>query len=346
MRALVLVLCSLVVTLPLGAQVDRTRVSIAGERWQINGRVTDPGTAAEGRLMNLRVVNAVFEDDRPRDVWPIVLPASFDPDGNTASFIARLPDYVTAGVRAFTLSLQGGSPNYEGAHNSAFDQDGSLRPAYLARVARVLDAADRQGAVVILGLFYQRQHGREPTRLPRALAGRDAIRAAVVNAARWLRDRQSMNVLLEIANEYAHAGFANWQDGDWLRSPPAQIELIELARSAYPGLLVSTSGMGSGVIDTGIAAAADFVLLHTNNTPLDAYAARIGDARRHGKPVVINEDDKIGPDGAEAARRAVEAGASWGFMHSRANQYAPFTFQGPADDPDVYRILAQLTGRR
>jgi hypothetical protein len=296
--------------------------------------------------MNVRMVNAVFEDDRPHDVRPAALPAAFDPDTNTDQFIGRLPEYVAAGVRAFTLNLQGGSPNYEGAHNSAFDQDGSLRPGYLARVARVLDAADREGALIILGLFYQRQHAREPTRLPRALAGRAAIRAAVVNVVRWLGEHGSTNVLLEISNEYAHAGFANWQDGAWLQSPAGQIELIALARATEPGLLVSTSGMGSAVMDAAIAAQADFILLHTNSTPLDAYAARIADARRHGKPVVINEDDKVGPDGAEAARRAVEAGASWGLMHSRVNQYAPFAFRGPDDDVKTYAMIARLTGGR
>jgi hypothetical protein len=214
----------------------------------------------------------------------------------------------------------------------------------MARVARVLEAADRQGAAVILGILYQRQHARDPTRLPRALAGRDAIRAAVVNAVRWLRDRATTHVLVEIANEYEHAGFANWHDGDWLRRPAGQIELIALARSTFPGLLVSTSGMGSAVMDAQIAQQADFVLLHTNSTPLDAYAARIADARRHGKPVVINEDDKIGPDGAEAARRAVEAGASWGLMLSRVNQYAPFAFRGPDDDVEIYRMVSRLTG--
>lgn len=344
MRAPIVALASLACLLPAAAaQRPETRVGIQGERWTINGRVTYPGAAAEGRLMNVRMVNATFEDDRPRDAWPGVLPQTFDPDANTTRFLNRVSDYVRAGAGAFTLNLQGGSPNYEGAHNSAFDADGSLRSAYLARVARVIDAADRDGAVVILGLFYQRQHGRAPTHLPRALAGRDAIRAAVVNTANWLHARGWTNVILEIANEYAHAGFANWNDGGWLRSPEGQAELIALARSTHPTLLVSTSGMGSGVIDDRIAAAADFILLHTNNTPLDAYAARIANARRHGKPVVINEDDKVGADGAEAARRAVAAGAGWGFMHSRVNQYAPFTFAGPEDDPDVYRVIRALT---
>jgi len=71
------------------------------------------------------MVNATFEDRHRND---------FDPDRNTAAFLAHLPDYASHGVRAFTFCLQGGMPGYEGALNSAFEADGSLRPSYLERV--------------------------------------------------------------------------------------------------------------------------------------------------------------------------------------------------------------------
>src|SRR5687767_321989 len=115
-----------------------TRVSIAFGQWQINGKVTYPGTKAEGLLMNVRMVNAVFEDanDTTR-------PEGFHPDANVDAFIAQIPDYVASGVRAFTIGLQGDMRGYEGAVNSAFNPDGSLRDAYLTRVRRVIDACDR-----------------------------------------------------------------------------------------------------------------------------------------------------------------------------------------------------------
>ena len=53
--------------------------------------------------------------------------AGFDPDKNTAAFLAHVPDYSRHGVRAFTLCLQGGMPGYEGAINSAFDDTAALR---------------------------------------------------------------------------------------------------------------------------------------------------------------------------------------------------------------------------
>jgi hypothetical protein len=175
------------------AEARRTSVSIAGATWQLNGKVTYPRTAAEGQLMNVRMVNAVFEDanDATR-------PPGFDPDANTRAFIKRLPAYVSQGARAFTIGLQGGDPRYEGAVNTAFAPDGSLRESYLARVSRVIEAADRHGAVVILGCFYQRQD--------QTLKDEDAVRAGVANVARWIRDNRFTNVVLEIANEFGHKG--------------------------------------------------------------------------------------------------------------------------------------------
>src|SRR5262245_47821738 len=40
----------------------RTHVSLRGARWCINDEPTNRGTRAEGLLMNVRMVNAVFED--------------------------------------------------------------------------------------------------------------------------------------------------------------------------------------------------------------------------------------------------------------------------------------------
>lgn len=125
-----------------------TKVSISGTDWLINGKPVNPGAAAEGRLMNVRMVNATFED-RNR--------SGFDPEANTDRFIEKIPDYAARGVNAFTLCLQGGMPGYEGAVNSAFEPDGSLREEYLRRVERVIRACDQNSVVVILGLYYQRQ---------------------------------------------------------------------------------------------------------------------------------------------------------------------------------------------
>jgi CubicO group peptidase (beta-lactamase class C family) len=296
---------------PLAAAAPHTRVTIANTQWRLNGQPTYAAAEAEGLLLNVRMVNAVFEDANRR---------AFDPDANTARFLAALPDYLDQGVRAFTLSLQGGDPGYEGALNSALTPDGALKSPYMRRVARVIDACDRAGAAVILSIFYQRQdqHLRDDR----------AIRAAVRNVARWVRRAGYRNVLLEISNEFAHRGF----DHALLKSPAGQAEL-----------LVSTSGMGDCRIPPELAAASDYLTPHLNNTPLDDIPRRLADLRAHGKPILVNEDDKVGALGVQSARACVAARVSWGFMASQVNQRHPFRFDGANDDPHVYAFLKHVT---
>ncbi|MCL5279883.1 MAG: DUF1593 domain-containing protein [Planctomycetes bacterium] len=297
-------------------------VAIREGRWFLNGEVTYRGTRAQGLLMNVRMVNAAFEDRNRLD---------FDPEANTTEFIARIPDYVAYGVRAFTVCLQGGSTGYEGALNSAFNPDGSLRDSYLRRVRRIIEACDRSGAVVILGCFYQRQD--------QVLNDEAAVRAGVVNVAQWVKASGFTNVILEIANEFGHSGF----DHQLLKTPEGIAELVRLAKQTLPTLLVSASGLGSGRLAEAVARASDFLLIHFNSTPMEDVPACIAALKKFGKPIVCNEDTKEGAAGAQAAEVCVANGASWGLMLVEINQHFPFTFKGAADDPEVYAAIQRLT---
>lgn len=299
-----------------------TRVGIDGMRWTLNGEVTYPGARAEGLLMNVRMVNATFEDRNRTD---------FDPDANTDAFISAIPSYHEHGVRAFTLCLQGGMPDYEGALNSAFESDGSLRMGYLDRVERVIRVCDDLGIAVILGCFYQRQD--------QVLADADAVRRAAVNTVRWVGDRGFENVVIEVANEHAHRGFTH----DIIRRPEEHAELIRETKAANPDLIVSTSGMGSGRKADVVGEAVDFIIIHFNNTDTVDVPDRIEAMKVFGKPVVCNEDVKVGKRGAEVASLCVEHQCSWGLMHRTINQAYPFVFDGADDDPIVYGRLKELT---
>jgi CubicO group peptidase (beta-lactamase class C family) len=301
-----------------------TQIEIRDGRWMINGRPTNPDSAAEGLLMNVRMVNATFEDLAKPD---------FDADANTDSFISRIAEYAASGVNAFTLCLQGGMPGYEGARNSAFAADGTLRTGYLARVERVIQACDRNSMAVILGLYYQRQSA--------VLRDEAAIQAGVVNVAQWVQRRGFRNVVLEIANEYPHGGFVHAA----IRDPKKQAALIRLAKQTAPGLLVSASGYGDGRIHPEVAEAADFLLPHWNGTPVEQIPRRLSELKRFGKPIVCNEDDKKGTNAAAALRASLEGGSGYGLMLKEKNQTFPFQFSGPSDDPVFYAELSKVTGR-
>ncbi|MBI4605605.1 MAG: hypothetical protein HY721_26875 [Planctomycetes bacterium] len=325
-----LLFCGLAIaaaSLPAQAYEPVTAVTLKDGTWRFNGKPTYPGSRAQGLLLNASMLNAVFEDGNPE-----TCPKGFDPEVNTAAFVAKVPEYVACGVRAFTVGLQGASPGYAGAGCSAFERDGSLRGGYMARVARVIEACDRAGAAVILCLLHHEQD--------QVLADAAAVRKAVAAAAGWVAERGYRNVLLEVADEHPQKGY----DHAAIREGNAMRQLIRLAKQAAPGLLVSASGGGGGRVDPAVLSEADFVLIHVTSVPVEEILERIVSADKVSKAIVCNADGRTGQEGAGALEATVNALASYGYLNVKVNQRHPFTFGGAADDPAFYAKLKELTG--
>jgi hypothetical protein len=309
---------------PQGRASRRTAVAIDGERFLINGRPTYAGRTwrgqrIEGLLMNSRMVQGIFDDRNPetRAQWAYADTGRWDPERNTREFIAAMPEWRRHGLLGITLNLQGGSPQgYSQAqpwHNSAFEADGSLTPAYLQRLERILDRADQLGMVVILGYFYFGQDQR--------LANDDAVRHAVRVATEWLHERRYRHVLIEIANECDNRAY----DQPLIRAPRVH-ELIDLAKSIardghrYP---VSVSFNGGSIPTPKVIAGADFILLHGNGVAdPDRLAQMVREVRRvagyRPMPVVFNEDDHFDFDKPRNNfTAAVGEYASWGYFDYR-----------------------------
>ncbi|HUQ69607.1 MAG TPA: hypothetical protein VM165_08795 [Planctomycetaceae bacterium] len=302
----------------------RTTVSIVGEAFHINGRPTYPGRTwqghrIEGLLFNSRMVQGIYDDLNPetRSRWAYPDTKTWDADRNTREFLAAMPEWKRHGLLAFTLNLQGGSPEgYSKAHpwhNSAFEADGSLRPDYMARCQQILDRADELGMVVILGYFYFGQDDR--------LTDESAVIHATNNATDWVLDRGYRNVLIEVNNEcnvpkYEHE----------ILKPDRVPELIERVQSRKRDgrrLLVSTSYGGKAVPRENVVRVADYVLLHGNGAgdPQQITAnihktkAVIGNRKL---PILYNEDDHFAFDQPRYnLLAAVEEYVSWGFFDFR-----------------------------
>ena len=94
-----------------------TIVEIDGEDFLIDGQPTYKGREfrghrIEGLLLNSRKIQATFDDRNPETVhhWAYPDGSAFDPDRNTAEFIAAVPSYREHGLNGITLNLQGGNP--------------------------------------------------------------------------------------------------------------------------------------------------------------------------------------------------------------------------------------------
>jgi hypothetical protein len=100
----------------------QTHVEIVDHMFYINGIPTYQGRVwmaptgehykIEGLLMNSRMVQGIFDDLNPKTVERLAYPDTnqWDADRNTREFIAAMPEWHKHGMLAFTLNLQGGSP--------------------------------------------------------------------------------------------------------------------------------------------------------------------------------------------------------------------------------------------
>jgi hypothetical protein len=342
------------------ATAATTTVSIVGEDFQINGKPTYAGRVwkghrVEGLLLNSRMVQATFDDLNPETAkrWAYADTGKWDPERNVREFIAALPSWKAHGLLAVTVNVQGGSPEgYSKGQpwlSGGFEPDGSLRPAFAARLKRVLDAADAHGMVVILGYFY---FGQSPR-----FTGEEAVVRATDEATRWLLAGGWRNVLVEINNE-SNPGYQ-----PPILRPDRVSELIERVRKAKAAdghsLLAGTSFAGRVVPSANVIAVSDFALIHGNGAK---QPEQIRDLIRKTRavptfkpmPVLINEDDHERFDEPENNFSvAVGEHVSWGwFDYRRKGEGLNEGYQSPPVNWGIssdrkrgfFRLLSEITG--
>ncbi len=222
---------------------------------------------------------------------------------------------------AVTVNFQCGSPEGYSKDQpwevSAFESDGTPRPAYFDRMARILNRLDELGMVAIVGLFYFGQDER--------LADEAAVVRAVDETVSWLLEGGWTNVLLELNNEcdvphYDHP----------ILQPQRVHELIaRVARTTVNDrrLLVGTSYGGGSIPSDAVVAASDFVLIHGNGVEDPARIAAMVDKVRalpnyRSMPILFNEDDHFKFDEPmNNFMAALSRGASWGFFDPGESNY-------------------------
>lgn len=347
----------------LAAEPTRaTVVGIEREKFLINGEPTYKGRSfrgksIEGLLLNSRMVQATFDDRNPvtRGRWAYPDTKTWDAERNTREFVAAMPAWRKHGLLAVTVNLQGGSPEGYSQdqpwHNSAFHSDGSLDPAYLARMEWVLDEADKLGMVVILGIYYFGQDQR--------LANEAAVVAGVDAAVDWLIDKRYTNVLVEINNE------CNVRYDHDILKPDRVHELIERvnrrSREKKHQLYAGTSYGGGTVPRPNVVAASDFLLLHGNGVgDPERIAEMVRQTRRvegyRPMPILFNEDDHYEFDRPENNfTAAIGEFASWGYFDFRRRgegfhegyQSVPVNWQTSSERKKAFfKLLSEITGQR
>jgi hypothetical protein len=303
-------------------------VEIRGDEFWLNGRPTYEGrrwkgNKIQGLLLNTRMVQATFDDENPATAakWAYPDTGKWDPDRNTREFLAAMPEWKRHGVLGFTVNFQGGSPQgysrEQPWNNTAFRGDGTLKPAYLARMEKVLNRAETLGMIPIVGLFYFGQDER--------LAGDEAVRRAVREATEWILLKGWRNVMVEIANECDNRSYQQP-----LIQAPNIHELIRLCQSIQRGgrrLLVGASYNGGSIPRPNVVAASDFLLIHGNGVKEPERISEMVVRTRNvdgyrPMPILFNEDDHFDFDKPRCNfTAAIERYAGWGYFDPGETNY-------------------------
>jgi hypothetical protein len=342
-----------------GQKASHTSVEIRSEGFFINGQPTYAGRSwnghsIEGLLLNARLVQGIFDDANPATVarWAYPDTHKWDADRNTNEFIAAMPEWRRHGLLAFTINLQGGSPEgYSKSQpwlNSAFSEDGTLRTAYMARLERIVNRADELGMIVIVGYFYAAQAAH--------LRDEAAVIHATDNATQFLLRHGWRNVMVEINNE-CDIGFRH----EILR-PERVAELIARVQSKQKQghrLLVGTSFRGGVIPNKQVVRASDFILLHGNGVSRPEEIAEMV-RKTHAladytkKPILFNEDDHFNFSQPENNMiSALMERASWGYFDYRMKgesfddgyQSVPVNWGiGSPRKRAFFQLLGEITG--
>jgi sugar phosphate isomerase/epimerase len=213
-------------------------------------------------------------DGVPIKLWGVRTASASQSAEGTRHLVSQLDDYRSHGLNAVAVFYQGSS----GGYSNPFSPDGTaIDPAHQARMVEIIEACDRRGMVVVVGIFYQRaEFLRTPT----------AWTEAVRTVARLLRPHR--NVIINLANEQNSSLYRDSNPIFDLGDPARLIELCDVVHAEDPQRLVGAGGYDHAKnIVLGRARSVDVLLFDTNG-PEDSGALfdRFVAAGVTGKPIV------------------------------------------------------------
>lgn len=329
----------------------------AGEAWQKTYSGPVYRHEAQGKLMNIRVANALYLDE-----WMHERP--FDPEFNTNAVIQALDFYKNHGVLMIDVSLQGAHAGYDKAVNgidrenafhfgpgrgtyvSAFRPDGSLKPDWLSRLEHLLRAANERGMFVNLTYFY---HGQDEQ-----FQSTEAIHHAAANITDWLIAHDFRNVIVDVANEYDLPG-PQWDFKGYI--PQNIIPLIDEVRERFKNkdyaLPIGASSDGRMRYPQSLGGQVDVLLIHGDGRNPQEKARRVAELRNTDRPVLMTEDDNGRSTTLEHLAGDIAScdiffhhAAGWGYLPWIQAQRFPFRYlPGPSaevrdDMPENERDMA------
>ena len=294
-----------------------------------------------GSLAMLRVTQALYNDDWLKE-------RQFDPAANTDQLIEQLDLYMQHGIGGLVVSLQGSDPGYNSNVNgitrgpsadlgeksgsliSAYNADGSLKPDWLARLDKLLNATNRRDLIVCLVLFQQQQD--------EALASPQMIMNAARNVARYLIARNARNVILDIADAWDEQE-DHWDHRRFI--PRNLVSLIGIVREQFQEadfvLPIGASSSSGRMYPIPLSQLCDVVLLHGDGRSINQKMASAQRFKQYKRPVLMVSDynglhskvEELDQERAMAESYLLNA-SGWSYSPTMTANQFPFVYQPAA----------------
>jgi hypothetical protein len=299
-----------------------TSISIVQNKFAINGELTYRGTSVEGLLFNSRMIQGIFDDENPVTAqnWAYPDTKQWEPQRNTNELVRAIPSYARAGLKLITVGMQGGCPRCDSANgvnvSTAFNADGSLKQAWLHRLDQVIRAADANGMVVNVSLFYAKQNKR--------LSSEQTVIHGINTITDWLIAGGYTNVFVEIANE------CNIRDFYPYLSSHVTTAIQQAQTRSHGKLKVSVSYTGGTIPPAAVISQEDYITIHGNGqtpsqiTEMVAAIRSMPAYQSNPKPIIFDEDSSS----IANMNAAIQSHASWGYYDQGRNNYFD-GFQSP-----------------
>jgi hypothetical protein len=118
-------------------------------------------------------------------------------DATTDDLISHLDEYREYGMNTISVYFMGSRYSNIFGYNI----DGSLKEVYTDRMARIIEACDQRGMVVLVGLLYWGSGMRIFENKEYDDWTQKEVNAAMRNTVRWLKDNNYRNVFVDADNE-------------------------------------------------------------------------------------------------------------------------------------------------
>jgi len=187
--------------MPLAAGRGTYFLTVSGENLLLNGSIV--------KLKGLRCSNSLVSDDE------------------TAELIGNLDVFKSYGVNTVTVYVMGS----RFGDIKGYQPDGSLNAVITARLARIIEATESRGMIVLVGcLYWSNSRAKEELGHWKQAEASQAI----YNTVRWLKENRYTNVLVDPDNEGMACREKGWRI----------VELIEAGHSANPACLLANNVKG------------------------------------------------------------------------------------------------------